>query len=219
LLPGTLAHARAGFAALAQALPPARRFARGFSAALGQLPATYSPAEAWFSAATALLAPRELGGFARDLRASAGNLQRLIAGQTQFLGHADAIAQCGSKVVLPAANQVVPDGPLTTGRPNSQELWSSFVGLAGAGQNFDGNGYYAHLFSPSGTTIVTSGPSQANGSRNIGRAPVPPTATRPRYLGQAGRPPYRPDVACASQPLPDLSAATATGPPDAVTGG
>ncbi|HEU4978797.1 MAG TPA: MlaD family protein, partial [Solirubrobacteraceae bacterium] len=169
LLPGTLAHARAGFAALAQALPPARRFARGFSAALGQLPATYSPAEAWFSAATALLAPGELGGFARDLRASAGNRQKLIAGQTQVRGHADAIAQCGSKVVLPAANQVVPDGPLTTGRPNYQELWSSFVGLAGAGQNFDGNGYYAHLFSPSGPTIVTSGPSQANGSRNIGR--------------------------------------------------
>lgn len=219
LLPGTLAQARAGFAALAQALPPTRRFARGFGAALGQLPATYPAAEPWFSAATALLAPSELGGFAHDLRASAGNLQRLISGQTRFLGHADALAQCGSKVVLPAAGQVVPDGPLTTGRPNYQELWSAFVGLAGSGQNFDGNGYFAHLFAPSGPAIVTSGPSQANGSRSIGRALEAPTATRPRYLGPAGRPAYRPDVRCASQPPPDLSQNVSTGPPDAVTGG
>jgi phospholipid/cholesterol/gamma-HCH transport system substrate-binding protein len=219
LLPGTVAQARAGFAALAQALPPARRFARGFAAALGELPATYAPASAWASAATALLAPGALGGFARDLRASAGNLRDLLTGQSAFLGRADAVAQCGSKVVLPSANAVVPDGQLTTGRPNYQELWSAFVGLAGVGQNFDGNGSFAHLFAPGGSTIVTSGPSEASGSRGIGRLPDAPTATRPRYLGAAGKPAYRPDARCAAQPLPDLGASAATGPPDAASGG
>jgi phospholipid/cholesterol/gamma-HCH transport system substrate-binding protein len=219
LLPQTLTQARSGFAALAQATGPTARFAKRFAGAVGQLPALYQPAGDWFTAAAALLTPGELGGVARDLRASAGNLHALLGGQTAFLNRADAAARCGTNVVLPTANAKLDDGPLSTGQPNYQELWRAFVGLGGTGQNFDGNGTFAHLFSPVGDTIVTSGASEANGSRGIGRAPAPPTATRPRYLGAAGRPPYRPQADCSSQPRPDVNGSTSTGPPDAATSG
>ncbi len=44
--------------------------------------------------------------------------------------------------VIPTGNERISDPPLTTGLQVYQELFQSAVGLAGVGQNFDGNGRY-----------------------------------------------------------------------------
>jgi phospholipid/cholesterol/gamma-HCH transport system substrate-binding protein len=218
-LPDTLARARAGFAALRDALPPTATFARGFAGDLSQLPGTYAAAAPWFDAASELVGPSELGGLARDLRLSAPDLQALVAGQTGFLGTADAVSRCGSRVVLPAANAKLEDGPLSTGAPSYRELAYALIGLGGAGQSFDGNGTFAHVLAAAGDTVVRTGAARSGSGRAGGRAPLPPLGTRPRYPGTEARPPYAPAAPCASQPQPDFNGPQASGPPDASGGG
>ena len=86
------------------------------------------------------------------------------------------------------------------------------VGLAGEGQNFDGNGMYVRFQPGGGTQTVSTGASSLSGDTLFANAAEKPIGTRPDYPGK--RPPYKPDVACYTQKIPDLNGA-ATGPPDA----
>jgi hypothetical protein len=87
------------------------------------------------------------------------------------------------------------------------------VALAGEGQNTDGNGMYVR-FQPGGgsQTVSTGAVRGVPGSSLFGNAIATPLGTRPAYPGH--RPPYRPNVPCYTQSVPDLSAA-AIGPADA----
>ena len=86
------------------------------------------------------------------------------------------------------------------------------VGLAGEGQNFDGNGMYVRFQPGGGDQLVALGGNSAINSPPVfGNAPAKPIGTRPAYPGQ--RPPYKPDVPCYTQKVPDLNGA-ATGPSD-----
>ena len=48
-------------------------------------------------------------------------------------------------MVLPTGDVKIADGPFTTGLENYKQFWESLVGLAGEGQNFDGNGQYVRF--------------------------------------------------------------------------
>jgi hypothetical protein len=89
------------------------------------------------------------------------------------------------------------------------------AGLAGESQNFDGNGQYVRFQPGGGTQTISTGQGSLSGDQLFGRTPEKPLGTRPAYPQQ--RPPYRPDVACHTNTLPDLNSAR-TGPPDASTG-
>jgi hypothetical protein len=86
------------------------------------------------------------------------------------------------------------------------------VGLAGEGQNFDGNGMYVR-FQPGGgdQTISSGNVGPYTNTTLYSNAVVPPIGTRPAFTGK--RPPYKPDAPCYKQPIPDVNGA-ATGPPD-----
>jgi hypothetical protein len=204
---------------LRTALPPTQRAARGLTAGVAELPATIRASAPWFDAANALVAPTELGGIARDLRASAANVDAIVRGQTRVATAADATARCGTNVVLPTLDTKLLDGPSTTGAENYKEFFYALTGMASQGQSFDGNGALAQLASPVGTQLVTAGPGKLAGERIGGFTALQPLGTRPRYLGASGKPPYRPDAACAQQARPDLDGPLAQGPPDVARGG
>ena len=84
------------------------------------------------------------------------------------------------------------------------------VGLAGEGQNFDGNGMYVR-FQPGGgdQTISTGAPRAGSADKLFANAILKPLGTRPAFPGK--RPPYKPDVPCYKNPLPDLSGARRRG--------
>jgi hypothetical protein len=85
------------------------------------------------------------------------------------------------------------------------------VGLAGEGQNFDGNGSYVRFQPGGGDQTVSMGGSGGLADKLFANAILKPLGTRPAYPGK--RPPYKPDVPCYTDTLPNLSGA-ASGPPD-----
>jgi hypothetical protein len=214
-LPGTLRASRSALDALREAAPPARAFARDLTGAARELPSTFDAAFPWMDAATALLAPSELGGVARDLRAVAPDIAATVEDEIPFLRTADRIARCGTRVVLPTLREQLED----SGMPNYQELFAAAVGTASEGQGFDGNGGFLRLASPVGDWLVNAGPGTRGRSRVGGYTALQPLGTRPRYPGPAGKPPYRPDVACHTQARPDLNGPLSRGPADAARRG
>jgi phospholipid/cholesterol/gamma-HCH transport system substrate-binding protein len=86
------------------------------------------------------------------------------------------------------------------------------VGLAGEGQNFDGNGSYVRFQTGGGSQSVSLGTGSAGAAPQFGDLPTPPLGNRPAYPGKL--PPYVNDQPCYRQKLPDLNgpAAAKTAP-------
>ena len=85
------------------------------------------------------------------------------------------------------------------------------VGLAGEGENTDGNGMYVRFQPGGGDQTISLGPGNNLTQKLFANAIKPPLGTRPAY--PAKRPPYKSDVPCYTNRLPDVNGA-ATGPPD-----
>ncbi len=60
-------------------------------------------------------------------------------------------------MILPTGDIKISDGPLTTGKENYKEFWYTMVGLAGEGQNFDGNGMYVRFQPGGGDQTISTG--------------------------------------------------------------
>jgi hypothetical protein len=86
------------------------------------------------------------------------------------------------------------------------------AGLAGEGQNFDGNGGYVRFQTGGGSQQVSLGRGNQGALPQFGGLPTPPLGNRPRYPGKL--PPYEPDEPCYRQTPPDLNgpAAAKTAP-------
>jgi hypothetical protein len=83
--------------------------------------------------------------------------------------------------------------------------------LAGESQNIDGNGQYVRFQPGGGSQTFATGPSNNGGAQQFFRPSATPVGVRPVYPGK--RPPYRPDVECHTQGVPDINSAQ-IGPPD-----
>jgi phospholipid/cholesterol/gamma-HCH transport system substrate-binding protein len=99
-----------------------------------------------------------------------------------------------------------------TGRENYKDFFYAMVGLAGEGQNFDGNGSYVRFQTGGGSQSVSLGTGSAGAAPQFGDLPTPPLGNRPAYPGKL--PPYVNDQPCYRQKLPDLNgpAAAKTAP-------
>ena len=144
ILPSTLATANAAFSALNAAFPPTRAFAIEILPGVNETAATIDAAFPWIRAMRALLAPAELQGLAADLAPAARDLARLTNTSLDLLPQTNLLSRCATDVLLPTGDVVIRD-EFSTGRENYKELLYSMVGLAGEGQNFDGNGMYVRF--------------------------------------------------------------------------
>jgi len=203
LLAPTLAVANNTLLHLNQAFPATRAFAREILPGVHQTPATIEASFPWIKQTRALLGPKELGGLVKQLQPTTERLANLTDSTIRLLPQADHIAQCLNKVVLPTGDVKLNDGNLSTGVENYKGFWYTLVGLAGEGQNFDGNGMYVRFQPGGGATTVSTGGTNFGGAPLFGNAIAPPIGTRPRYTGK--RPPYKPDALCQNQALPDLN--------------
>jgi phospholipid/cholesterol/gamma-HCH transport system substrate-binding protein len=84
------------------------------------------------------------------------------------------------------------------------------VGLAGAGQNFDGNGRYLRASAGGGSDLVETS-AVPNFGPLFGNAVLPPLGTRPAWPGAA--PPLRRDVPCSVNPAPNVNRVSTGGTP------
>jgi phospholipid/cholesterol/gamma-HCH transport system substrate-binding protein len=212
LLGPTSSNARRGFAALAAALPPTRKFARDLSPGLREIPATITAADPWLAQAKPLLGPAEGGGLLADLRPASHGLGALATGTRRFLPAIDEFNRCITGVILPSGNLKVDDGPLSAGVESYKELWYSMVGMASEGAGFDGNGTFLRLTAAPGEHLIESGKTNFAGQPYFTTVAYPPLRTRPAFTGKL--PPLRRDVPCFKNPVPDVNGPGSTGPAD-----
>jgi phospholipid/cholesterol/gamma-HCH transport system substrate-binding protein len=122
----------------------------------------------------------------------------------KLLPQVDLINRCQLDVLLPTGDEIIQDGPLTTGIENYKEFFQGLVGLSGESQNFDGNGQYTRFQTGGGTQSVSTGNLPGTG-RLFGQAYQAPLGTRPAMPNK--RPPYRRDLPCHRNKRPNLDSA------------
>jgi phospholipid/cholesterol/gamma-HCH transport system substrate-binding protein len=211
LLGPTLQNLDRALDSLNGAFPNTRAFAREILPGVHETPATIDASFPWIAQTRGLLGPNELQGVARELSPATRDLAKVVDATLTLLPQADLAAKCASRVVLPTGDVKIDDGPLSTGAENYKEFWYTMVGLAGEGQNFDGNGMYVRFQPGGGDQTISLGASGGIADKLFANAIAKPLGTRPAYPGK--RPPYKPDVPCYTQTLPNLDGA-ASGPPD-----
>lgn len=207
LLGPTLSTAKGALTSLDAAFPNTRAFARDILPGVRETPATIKAAFPWIRQTRGLLQQSELRGLTQDLRPTTANLSKVVDTSLKLLPQIDLVAQCATKVVLPAGDQKIDDGSLTTGAENYKEFWYAMVGLAGEGANFDGNGSYVRFAVGGGDQTISTGKvGGALGDTFFGKSNSKAIGTRPAYPGH--RPPYNPDAPCKDQRVPDFNTAT-----------
>ncbi|HEX5924646.1 MAG TPA: MlaD family protein, partial [Baekduia sp.] len=211
LLGPTLQNADRALDSLNASFPNTRAFAREILPGVNETAATIDASFPWIAQARGLLGPSELQGVAAELSPATRDLAKVVDASLALLPQADLAAKCATRVVLPTGDLKIDDGALSTGAENYKEFWYTMVGLAGEGQNFDGNGMYVRFQPGGGDQTISLGASGGIADKLFANAILKPLGTRPAFPGK--RPPYKPDVPCYKNPLPDLSGAP-TGAPD-----
>jgi len=200
-LPATLAAANSAFDSLNAAFPSVRAFATEIRPGVRETPATIEAAFPWIEQTRELVGEDELGGLAKELAPASADLARLVDRARQLLPQTDLASRCLRDVVLPTGDVVI-DDEFNSGEENYKEFFYTLVGLAGEGQNFDGNGMYVRFQTGGGSQTVSLGSRTASTGQLFGNNVAVPLGNRPAYPGR--RPPYRPNEPCHKQKLPNL---------------
>ncbi|MGN6188735.1 MAG: MlaD family protein [Conexibacter sp.] len=209
LLGPTVTAADAAFKSLDASFPATRGFARDFTPAVRETPATVEAAFPWIAQTRALLRRDELGGLLAQLQPATADLARLEGESLTFLPQLNAANRCFARTIIPAGNIGVQDGANTTRRSdgsiveNYKEFWYTMVALAGEGANFDANGNMIRAGLGGGSYLVNFGRSRADKSAVVGNANLRPLGTSPRY--PARQPPYNLSAPCYKQSLPAIN--------------
>ena len=197
----TLENANGAFAALNDAFPPTRAFAREILPGVRETPATIEAGFPWIEQTRRLVSQRELRGLAQDLSPATKDLAEFVDTSIALFPRADRLAKCARDVVLPTGDIVIKD-EFPSGEPNYREFMYALVGLSGEGQNFDGNGQYVR-FAPGGGGQTVSlgeagtagGPFYTNVFQGSGARPKKPSR----------KPPYNDETQCHTSAIPDLN--------------
>ncbi|MGH2955879.1 MAG: MlaD family protein [Solirubrobacterales bacterium] len=213
LLAPTLEVARPSLLHTNQTLPFLRRFARDITPGIEELPETIAVSQPWLSETKALLGRDELQPIARELRLTGPPAGIAAAAGPSLFSQTELLSRCVSNLLIPTGNVVIND-QFSTGVPNFKEFGYAAAALAGESQTFDGNGPYLRFQSGGGTEIVKG--AQPGGGFEadtlFGRAPEVPLGSQPITSGVM--PPFRTDVPCHLNAIPDLNGlAAAVGPP------
>ncbi len=207
----TLKEAPSTLDAVDRALPRLEAASRAVRPALPIAPRALRASAALVRQANGLLSQHELPDLTRAIGPLVRGLPTLADRLKVLMPLVDQVTTCTQRSVLPVLRGKLDDGHLTTNRPVYLDLVQSFVGLASATQNFDGNGNYIRLLGNFGTNSVVTGQIPEEGqvfSNGLGGL----IGSRPKPLPPGTLPVFRPDADCRDQKVPDLKAQTA--PPD-----
>jgi len=224
LLGPTVTAADAAFKSLDASFPPTRGFARDFTPAVLETPATVEASYPWIAQTRALLRRDELGGLLAQLQPATADLARLEGESLTFLPQLDTANRCFARTIIPGGNIGVDDGALSTRRAdgsiieNYKEFWYAMVGLAGESANFDGNGSGIRAGLGGGSYTVNYGRSKTDGSAVIANANLRPLGSSPLFPSE--EPPKNLTAPCYRQSLPNVNgpqSGPSGAPPSAVS--
>jgi virulence factor Mce-like protein len=196
-LPTTLRNGRRAFGALRAAFPAVRRLApeleRTARSSSPALDATYPLVREM----RALVSRPELQGLVRDLRPTVPSLVRLNRGGVPLQEQTRALGSCNVNVLHDWNESKIPDEAFKPQGSIYQEASKQFTGLAAESRNFDANGQYVRSYANNANYAYLIG----DGRFYLTETPLQ-GVNPPRKRN--GAPPYRPDVPCETQELPDL---------------
>jgi phospholipid/cholesterol/gamma-HCH transport system substrate-binding protein len=206
-------------------LPFLRANALALAKGIPQLPATIAASQPWLDQTAALLGKDELGYIASQLRLAGPGAGKATADGRGLFTQIGLLSGCVDNVLLPTGDVVLNDSgsgyDFSSGVPNFKEFGYATTGLAGESGSFDGNGPSLRFFSAGGPTPAGGpvpnlrSPVPGGGFQKDalwGGSTTPPIGTRPA-LG--AKPPFRTDIACQNNAIPDLNGPLAAqGPPD-----
>lgn len=201
-LPPTLSAANRAFDSLNAAFPPTRAFATEIRPGVRETPATIEAAFPWIDQTRALVQPEELGGLAEELSPATADLARLIDRATELLPEVNLLSKCVRDVLLPAGDLVVQD-EFANGAENYKEFFYALAGLAGEGQNFDGNGMMVRFQTGGGSQTLSLGKNSTSLGELFGNFVEAPLGNRPAMPPK--KPTYRDTVPCHTQQLPNVN--------------
>ena len=204
-LPRTLQAAMPALAALNDAFPPLRAFATEFRPGVRSTGPMIDASLPFFRQLRGLVSKPELRGLANDLQPTVADLARLSRDSIPFYREARRFAGCNNDVFLPWSQDKVEDKQFPAEGPVYQEAPKPLVGLSGESRSGDSNGSWFRVLAAGGLNLVTLKPGvfATTPEPLVGSNPPKPTS----------RPPLRPDVACETQPTPDLRSRAADPPP------
>ena len=198
----TLRNANAAFDSLNAAFPSTRAFATEIRPGVRETPATIEAAFPWIDQTRALVGEDELGGLAKEL-APASARPRAPRRPRDRAAAADR-----SRLQVPARRRAaerrpVIDDEFPTGVENYKEFFYALAGIAGEGQNFDGNGMYVRFQTGGGSQSVSLGSQSSSTGQLFGNNPRCRSATaRPTPASGRRTSPHEP---CHKQKIPDVN--------------
>jgi phospholipid/cholesterol/gamma-HCH transport system substrate-binding protein len=202
--------ANPAFASLNRAFPTTRAFFREVRPGIEAAPRTLQLETALSTQLQGVLSKPELPALETQLTPTLGDLSWLEPRLQDIFARAEPLTECLRTHALPTLKTPVDDGPLSTGEPPYRELLYSAVGLASAGQDFTGDGPAVRYHAGFGDQTVSSGSVPGVDGPLMGLTSSPILGSRPRKT--TIDPPFRPDVPCTSQKVPDLHAETGPAP-------
>ena len=120
----------------------------------------------------------ELGGLLDDLTPATRDLAEVTDESLDLLPQTDLLSKCARDNLLPTGNVVIRD-EFQTGRENYKDFFYALVGLAGEGQNLDGNGQYVRFQTGGGAQQLSFAPGDKGFPPQFGALPTPPLGNRP----------------------------------------
>lgn len=200
-LPRALAVGRPALAKLNADFPALRAFSRELRPGVRVANRTLDDTTPFIGQLRKLVSKRELRGLVADLRSTVPNLADLSKSTVPFLEEARALSSCFTNVVIPWGNIDVPSSSDPAG-PVYKETGYSLTGVAGESRSGDANGQYFRVLGGGGTNTIDPFPSQNLGAVT-GVVPFDILGSQPAKQSSA-KTPFRPDVPCENQELPNL---------------
>jgi ABC-type transporter Mla subunit MlaD len=212
-LPTVLRSALGADRTLGEFFAPTRAFARDLIPSIRQLAATVAVGTPWLVQLAKLSSPAELGGLLRALTPAVHNTAVAVRSTTPLIDGAASLSKCLSRVLVPTGEQRIKvDSSPPAGLSVYQQLLESAVGLAGATQNFDGNGHYVRATVGGGANQIQTGALSSSGAL-YGNAVLPVLGTFPSFPSAGAAPALKSSVPCYTQTAPNLNGSSrGTGP-------
>jgi ABC-type transporter Mla subunit MlaD len=214
----TLEETQVSLRDLSDALPAVRTLATVSRPGFQELPDTIDDFGPWLDQVEPLVQDDELGGLARLLKNASPDLAATSAASAKLFPVVSDVSRCSSENLIPTADaSITADSSWGVGESNFNEFFYGATQLVSAGQAFDGNGPWVRIQPGGGPQLVKNpNPTGLPGDQvNFTYTIELPQGIQPAVPDNP--PPFRPEVPCFDNALPNLNGpAAAVGPADLV---
>jgi phospholipid/cholesterol/gamma-HCH transport system substrate-binding protein len=219
-LPEVLRVGRPALEKLNDDFPALRAFAREALPGVEAADRALDDANPFIRQLRALSSKPELRGLVKDLRPTIPELAALARGTVPFFEETRALSSCFNNTVIPWSELDVPAANFPAEQVY-KETGYGIAGVAGESRSGDANGQALRVLGGGGTLTLSFPQVNPDGSgeQNVaGMIPFELLGAQPAKQ-TAAKTPFRPDVPCETQEVPDLNTGTPPDPPETRFGG